>query len=201
MIKLYYAPRTRAVRILWLLEELGLPYELARVEFKPTTERFFIQDTPTGKLPTIEDGDVVMAESGAIIEYLLETYGEGRLAPPPGSPARAAYLQWFHFAESTAFPPMGIVVWLTVYRTDAAKHPEVIADATIRAQAGLDQVEKALAGNDYILGPTFTAADIMLGFTLYAAQILNLMDARQVNIAAYLQRLMARPALQKAMAA
>ena len=110
MIKLYFAPRTRAVRILWLLEELGLPYELARVDFKPTTDRFFIQDTPTGKLPTIEDDGLVMAESGAIIEYILEKYGEGRLAPPPGSPARPAYLQWFHFAESTAFPPMGIVV-------------------------------------------------------------------------------------------
>lgn len=201
MIKLYYAPRTRAVRILWLLEELGLPYELARVEFKPTSTRFFIQDTPTGKLPTIEDGDIVMAESGAIIEYILERYGEGRLAPAPGSAARAAYLQWFHFAESTAFPPMGIVVWLTVYRSDADKHPEVIADAKIRAQAGLDQIEKALAGNDYILGEAFTAADIMLGFTLYAAQILDLLDQRHGNIAAYLHRLTARPALQKAMAA
>lgn len=201
MIKLYFAPRTRAVRILWLLEELGLPYELARVDFKPTTDRFFIQDTPTGKLPTIEDDGLVMAESGAIIEYILEKYGEGRLAPPPGSPARPAYLQWFHFAESTAFPPMGIVVWLTVYRTDADKHPDVVADATSRAQAGLDQVEAALAGNDYILGLEFTAADIMLGFTLYAGQILNLLDERHVNIAAYLQRLGTRPALQKAMAA
>ncbi len=201
MIKLYFAPRTRAVRILWLLEELGLPYELARVDFKPTTDRFFIQDTPTGKLPTIEDDGLVMAESGAIIEYILEKYGEGRLAPPPGSPARPAYLQWFHFAESTAFPPMGIVVWLTVYRTDADKHPDVVADATSRTQAGLDQVEAALAGNDYILGQEFTAADIMLGFTLYAGQILNLLDERHVNIAAYLQRLGKRPALQKAMAA
>ena len=201
MIKLYFAPRTRSVRILWLLEELGLPYELARVEFKPTATRFFIQDTPTGKLPTIEDDGVVMAESGAIIEYLLEKYGTGRLAPPPGSPARAPYLQWFHFAESTAFPPMGIVVWLTTYRDDAVRHPEVVADARARAQSGLDQVERALAGNDYLLGSEFTAADIMMGFTLYAAQILDLLAPRHVNIAAYLARLMARPALQKAMAA
>lgn len=201
MIKLYFAPRTRSVRILWLLEELGLPYELARVAFKPTSTRFFIQDTPTGKLPTIEDDGVVMAESGAIIEYLLEKYGDGRLAPPPGSPARAPYLQWFHFAESTAFPPMGIVVWLTVYRDDAAKHPDVVADARSRAQLGLDQVEAALAGKDYLLGAAFTAADIMMGFTLYAAQILNLLEPRHANIAAYLARLMARPALQKALAA
>jgi glutathione S-transferase len=90
MIKLYFAPRTRSVRILWLLEELELPYELARVEFAAPAERFFAQQTPLGKLPTIEDGDVVMCESGAIVEYILERYGGGRLAPPVGSRERAA---------------------------------------------------------------------------------------------------------------
>ena len=77
---LYFAPRTRAIRVRWLLEELELPYRLERVTFKPTTDRFFIQDTPTGKIPTLVDGDVVMAESGAIVEYSLERYGHGRLA-------------------------------------------------------------------------------------------------------------------------
>ncbi len=81
MLKLYYAPRTRAARILWLLEELGLPHELERVEFLPTSDTFFQQNTPTGKLPTLEDGDVLLCESGAIVEYILERYGEGRLAP------------------------------------------------------------------------------------------------------------------------
>ena len=90
MIKLWYAPRTRSARILWLLEELGLAYELEPVEFRPTSDRFFQQSTPTGKLPTIEDGGVVMCESGAIVEYILERYGEGRLAPPVASPDRAA---------------------------------------------------------------------------------------------------------------
>ena len=121
MIKLYYAPRTRSVRIVWLLEELGLPYTLERVEFQPPARDFFVQKTPLGKLPTIEDGDVVMGESGAIVEYILERYGNGRLAPPIGSPLRPRFLQWLHFAESTAFPPLGIVVWLTLYRTDAAR--------------------------------------------------------------------------------
>jgi glutathione S-transferase len=201
MINLYYTPRTRSVRILWLLEELGVPYELARVTFKPTTDAFFIQDTPTGKLPTIEDGDVVMAESGAIVEYLLERYGEGRLAPVPGTSERARFLQWCHFAESTAFAPIGVVVWLTVYRDDADAHPDLVAHARQRAQSALDQVETALAGNDYLLGAVFTAADIMMGFTLYAAKTLNLLQPAHANIAAYLDRLMARPALQKAMTA
>jgi glutathione S-transferase len=122
VIKLYFAPRTRSVRILWLLEELDLPYELERVEFQPPATKFFAQSAPLGKLPTIEDGDVVMCESGAIVEYILERYGEGRLAPPVGSRDRPAFLQWLHFSESTAFPPLGIVVWLTRYREGAEHH-------------------------------------------------------------------------------
>lgn len=114
MIRLYFAPRTRSVRILWLLEELELPYELEHVTFEPPAKRFFGQKTPSGKLPTVEDGAVTMSESGAIIEYILECYGSGRLAPPVGTPERAAFLQWLHFSESTAFPPLGIVVWLTL---------------------------------------------------------------------------------------
>src|SRR5262245_32714476 len=159
MVKLYFAPRTRAVRVLWLLEELGLPYELERVEFLPPARNFFAQRTPSGKLPTIEDGDVVMFESGAIVEYILERYGAGRLAPPVGSPARATFLQWLHFAESTAFPPLGILVWLTLYRDDAARHPELVADTRARATLGLDFVERELGDRRYLVGDEFTAAD------------------------------------------
>lgn len=198
MIKLYFAPRTRSVRILWLLEELGLPYELERVEFLPPARRFFAQDTPTGKLPTIVDGDVVMCESGAIVEYVLERYGEGRLAPPVGSPERGAFLQWMHFAESTAFPPLGIVVWLSLYRQDP--DPDLLADARERAALGLDHLERELAGRSYLVGDEFTAADVMTGFTLGAARLLGVLDERHPNLGAYLSRLEARPAFQKALA-
>lgn len=200
-IKLYFAPRTRSVRVLWLLEELGLPYELARVEFVPTTTRFFIQQTPTGKLPTIEDGDVVMSESGAIVEYLLERYDAGRLAPSVGTPARASFLQWLHFAESTAFPPLGIVAWLTRYRDDGDRHKTIVADAIGRARACLDQVERALDGRPYLVGDAFTAADVMMGFTLFAARVLEVLGDGYPNIAAYMARLEARPACRLAFAA
>ena len=83
MIKLYHAPLTRSIRIYWLLEELGVPYELSIVKFTPGKTPF-AQATPYGKVPAIEDGDVVMIESGAILEYILEKYGQGRLAPAPG---------------------------------------------------------------------------------------------------------------------
>jgi len=200
LIKLYYAPRTRSVRIAWLLEELEVPYRLERVEFQPPSRDFFVQRTPLKKLPTIEDGDVVMAESGAIVEYVLERYGNGRLAPPIGSSQRPAYLQWLHFAESTAFPPLGIVVWLTLYRTDAADHPALIDDARARAAAGFGVVERALDGKTYLLGDTFSAADVMMGFTLIAGRMLGVVDARYPAIARYIEALQARPALQRTLA-
>jgi glutathione S-transferase len=201
VLKLYFAPRTRSVRVLWLLEELGLPYQLERVDFLPPAQRFFAQRTPTGKLPTLEDGDVVLCESGAIVEYVLERYGEGRLAPAPGSPARAKFLQWVHFAESTAFPPLGIVVWLTLYRDDAASHAKLIEDARGRAATGLEFVERELGGSDYLLGREFSAADIMMGFSLVAARVLGVLDDRHPALQAYLARLEQRPAYQRAVAA
>ena len=199
MIKLYFAPRTRSVRILWLLEELELPYELARVEFAAPADRFFAQQTPLGKLPTIEDGDVVMCESGAIVEYILERYGGGRLAPPVGSRERAAYLQWLHFAESTAFPPLGILVWLTLYREDGQDHTAIIESARARTATGLDFLERELGENEYLAGD-FSAADIMMGFTLSAARVLGVLDDRYPKLNGYLARLEARPAFQKAIA-
>src|SRR6185369_16675973 len=125
MIRLYYAPRTRAVRVRWLLEELGVPHELARVEFNRPSHTF-AQSTPLGKLPVIEDGDTTIGESGAIVEYILERYGNGNLAPPIGSPLRGEFLQWVHFAEATAFPPIGVIVWHTLYEQNADRFPEVM---------------------------------------------------------------------------
>lgn len=200
MIKLYYAPRTRAIRIAWLLEELAIPYQLERVTFVPTASRFFAQATPTGKLPTLEDGDVVLCESGAILEYLLEQYGNGRLAPAPGTRDRAAFLQWIHYAESTAFPPLGILVWLTGYREDAAQHTALIADARERAAACLDFVEQGLGAREYLVESGFTAADVMMGFTLGAARLLGVLGPRHPRLSAYLGRLQERPAFQRALA-
>ncbi len=197
MVTLYFAPRTRSVRVRWLLEELDLPYTLRRVTFN-VPKRVFSQDTPLGKLPVIEDDGVTICESGAIVEYILERYGAGRLAPAIGSPLRGPFLQWVHFAESTAFPPLGVLVWHGLYQGDADRHPEVIAHARERADGALAFVERALAGKPYLLGDEFTAADIMMGFTLIAARLLGVLDARYPELARYVERLEARPALQAA---
>ena len=197
-IRLYAAPRTRAVRVAWLLEELKLDYELELVAFEPTSSSFFIQNTPTGKIPTLQDGAVEICESGAIIEYLLERYGNGALAPEPGSPARAEYLQWLHYAESTAFPPLGIVVWLTVYRQDGAEHPGLIEDARNRAKTALRFAEDRLGERPYLIGDEFTAADIMMGFTLFAAMSLGVLDDLP-RLQAYLGRISDREGFRAAL--
>ena len=200
MLKIWHAPATRSIRILWLLEELELPYEVETVEFRPPQATFFQQETPTGKLPTLQDGEVLLCESGAIVEYLLERYGEGRLAPAPGSPERARFLQWLHFAESTAFSPLGIVVWLGRYRDDAASHEDLLADARERAAASFDFLENEFGEGPYLMGEDFTAADVMMGFTLVAARLLGVLTERHLRLLRYLESLLERPALAKARA-
>jgi glutathione S-transferase len=115
---------------------------------------------------------------GAIVEYLLERYGDGRLAPPVASRERAKFLQWVHFAESTAFPPLGIVVWLTLYRGDAAQHAAIVEDARKRAATGLEFLEREIGEGPHLLGDDFSAADVMMGFTLLAARALGILDDR-----------------------
>ena len=197
MIKLYHAPLTRSIRIYWLLEELGLPYELSIVKFTPGKTPF-AQATPYGKVPAIEDGDVVMIESGAILEYILEKYGQGRLAPAPGTAARPAFLQWVYFSEATVLPPVGDIVRHTLFKPEPERIPAVVEDARARLGATFAVVEKALDGKPYLLGADFSAADIMMGVTLHIARRLNSLEDRFKNLHAYLGRFESRPAFRKA---
>jgi len=198
MLKLYAAPRTRSLRVAWLLEELEVPHEVMLSEFQPTRDRFFIQSTPTGKFPTIDDDGFILFESGAIIEYLLEKHGDTTLVPPAGSREKAEWLQWLHFADGTAFPPLGIVIWLTVYRDDAARHGELIEDARQRADSAFALLSERLQGRQWLLGERFSAADIMVGFTLLAARLLGIVEADS-ELGRYIARLEARPTFQRAL--
>jgi glutathione S-transferase len=199
MLKLYHAARTRSVRILWLLEELGVPYELANVTFTVPTVPF-TQATPSGKLPAIEDGELTMFESGAILEYILERYGKGRLTPPPGTPARGLFLQWVHFAEATAFPPLAQIAFELLFKPESERSKAVEDEGRTRAAAALGVIERALSGKQYLLGE-FSGADIMMGYTLMVAQFLGVLTGELPNTSAYFARLVARPAAQKAMSA
>lgn len=199
MMKLYYAPRTRSVRVRCLLEEIGLPYELERIEFRPSAQAF-TQATPLGKLPVLVDGETVIGESGAILEYILERHGNGRMAPPSGSPLRGEFLQWMHFAEGTAYPPLGVIIWHTIYLQNADQVALAVDSARERAHAALGVLERRLAGRDFLLGAEFSAADIMVAFTLAAAQFVGVLDDRYARLPAYLAAVMGRPSFQRATA-
>jgi glutathione S-transferase len=198
MLKLYAAPRTRSLRVAWLLEELGVDYEVVLLEFRPTRSEFFIQQTPTGKFPTIDDDGFILCESGAILEYLLEKYPHPSLMPRPGTREKGEWLQWMHFADGTAFPPLGIVVWLSVYRDDADRLRDLIEDARQRARSGFRLLEERLTDRRWILGDNFTAADIMLGFTLLAGRLLGVVDPGS-SLRRYLDRLESRDAYHVAL--
>ncbi len=201
MLKLYHSPRTRSVRIYWLLEELGVPYELETLAFTPETLKTaaYLKVHPLGKLPAIQDGDVAMFESGAILEYILEKYGDDRLAPAPGSPARGAFLQWVHFAEATAMPPLADIAQHMLFKPEAERIPAVVADGQARIAAVLAALANALTGKPYLLGSEFTGADIMMGYSLLLVKWFGLLTPEHPNVTAYLARLEQRPALQKAL--
>jgi glutathione S-transferase len=201
MLKLYHSPRTRSMRIYWLLEELGVPYELETLAFTPETLKAapYLKVHPLGKLPAIQDGDLIMFESGAILEYILEKYGKGRLAPAPGSPARGAFLQWVHFAEATAMPPLSDIAQHTLFKPEAERVAAVVADGQARVAAVVAALEQTLTGKEYLLGSEFSAADIMMGYSLLLVKWFGLLTPEYRNATAYLTRLEQRPALQKAL--
>ncbi len=199
MLQLYFAPLTRSIRIKWLLDELGVEHEIIPKQFDRAASGTG-QDTPSGRFPVIRDGDLVLSESGAVVQHILETYGNGRLEPRVGTPERAAYLYWFHFAEGSAAPPINQIVWMTVYRSDAKKHETIITASRQSADRVLDLVESAITGHSFLVGDTFSAADIMMGLTLWSARMLKVLDARHPQTLRYLTDLKARPAFAKALA-
>lgn len=183
-----------------MLEELGLPYELQSAPLEPTAPKPFAQKTPSGKVPTIEDEGVTIFESGAIVEYVLEKYGSHGLAPPVGSPLRGPFLQWVHFADATAFTGLGNIAWHTRFKDDAESVADALADYGRWAEAALDTLERTLRDREFLLG-AFSAADVMVGYTVLVAKALGLVGEDHRAVDAYLARLTERPALRRALQA
>ena len=202
MIVVHHAPKSRSVRVVWLLEELGVPYRVHPVglsrEALHSDEHLAVH--PLGKVPAIQDGSLVMFESGAIVEYLLERYGAGRLAPPVGSPDRGPYLQWLHFGEATCLPPLSDLVQHTFLRPEAERIPAMVPDAHARSVLWLDLVDRTLAERPWMVGAEFTAADVMVGYAVALAKLLGLVGGAHANVEAYAARLEQRPAFQTAFA-
>ena len=197
MITLFHAKNTRSLRVRWLLEELGVEYRLEERALK-LGGGTHSQDTPGGKFPAIRDGAVDMIESGAILEYVLDRYGTGRLSPRRESPEWADHLQWVHFAEGTAFPPLQNVAAHTFQLPEPQRAQVVVETETPWVHGVLRFVDDALEGRSYLLGDDFMAADIMLGFSIFMAQRLELLSDYP-NIRSWLERLQERPALHRAL--
>jgi glutathione S-transferase len=201
MITIHHLGHSQSERILWLCEELGLPYELKRYARDPVT-RLSPPELkalhPLGAAPLIEDGGLMLAESAAIVEYLIAQHGGGRLKPVPQHPDFAAFLYWFHFANGTLQPAM--LRLLTLTRVLPEDHPVRVA-ANERLDKALALVEERLAQAPYLAGEALTAADIMSVFSLTTMRLFLPVDlAPCPHIRAYLRRIGERPAYRRAMA-
>ena len=198
-MKIYYAPNTRAVRIVWLCEELGLGYELHKFDGltdKRMREPDYLGVHPLGRVPCLEDKGQYIFESGAIVQYILARYGDDKLAPAPGSYEFATYLKWFHYAEGMLMPPVNTLVVETRILPAQKSNPTNIARATKLLGRMLAVIEVGLDDKDYLVGD-FTAADVMCGHATIVATRNGGDIADKPAVAAYVERLQARPALQK----
>lgn len=199
-IIVHHLENSRSQRILWMLEELGLPYEVKRYERNPKTMLAppeLKRVHPLGKSPVIQDGDTIVAETGAIIEYLVEK-ADGRLGPPAHRDAVLRYRFYLHYAEGSVMPPLLVKLVLSrvpIFGKAAQKRIQPMIDVH------LDYLESQLAGREFFLGDELTAADIMLSFPLEAARARGGLDASRPNLTAWLDRIHARPAYQRALEA
>jgi glutathione S-transferase len=213
MITVHHLNNSRSQRVLWLLEELGLPYEIKKYQRNAQTMLAppeLLQVHPLGKSPVITDGDTTVAESGAIIEYLLERYGNGRLVPAAGTPERLRYRYWLHFAEGTAMSPL--LMKLVFERIKVTKMPffakpiargisnKVLAamvDPNLKRQ--LDFMEAELGKSEWFAGDEFSAADIQMSFPVEASAQRAGLDASRPKLMSFLKRIHARPAFRRAL--
>lgn len=198
-MKLYYAPNTRAVRIVWLCNELGLSCELERFRLGDPAMRApdYLAVHPMGRVPALRDGDTTLYESGAIVQYLLARYGEGRLAPDVASADYPAYLQWLHYAEGMIMPHVNIIVVETVLLPPERRNRVNVDRSTRQLTRMLGAVDGALDGRDFLAG-AFSAADIMCGHACIVASRLGADLADKPRLRAYIDRLETRPALRDA---
>ncbi|RQP26543.1 glutathione S-transferase family protein [Piscinibacter terrae] len=202
MIRIHHLGHAQSERIIWLCEELGLAYELRHYTRDPVTllsppELKALH--PLGAAPLIEDGDLQLAESAAIVEYIIVKHGGGRLKPGPEHPDYADFLYWFHFANGNLQPAMGRVMFLSRLQLPA-DHP-VLASVRGRLDRIVALLEERLGRVPYLAGREFTAADIMSVFSLTTMRLFQPLDlAPWPNIRAYLQRIGERPAYRRAMA-
>ena len=211
MITVHHLNNSRSQRVLWLLEELGLPYEIQHHQRNPITNLAppeLLQVHPLGKSPVITDGDATVAETGAVIEYLVERAG-GRLRPAAGTPEHRRYVYWMHFAEGSAMSPLLLTLILGRIRkagpffvrpiTRKVADSVMASFVTPNIQRQLAFMEAELAQRPWFTGSEFSAADVMVSFPLEVAVVRGGLDARYPKLNDWLSRIHARPAYRQAL--
>ena len=212
MIVVHHLNNSRSQRVLWLLEELGLEYDIKRYERDKKTMLAppeLRKIHPLGKSPVVTDDDLTLAESGAIVEYLVERYGDGCLAPARELPAYLRYRYWLHYAEGSMMPPLLLkLVFDKIESTPMPFFVKPIAKAISgkakssfimpQINTHLDYLEAELGKNAWFVGDEFTAADVQLSFPIEAAAARGGLDASRPKLVNYLKRIHARPAYQRA---
>jgi glutathione S-transferase len=213
MITVHHLNNSRSQRVLWLLEELGVAYEIKKYERDPKTmlaPETLRQVHPLGKSPVITEDGVTIAESGAIVEYLIERHGQGRLVPPAGTEERRRYTYWLHFAEGSAMPPLLLKLIFDriesgpmpffvkpVARGIARKVKRLMIEPNLKRQ--LDFMEGELGRSEWFAGNEFSAADIQMSFPVEAAAMRAGLDVSRPKLMNFLKKIHARPAYRKAL--
>lgn len=200
-MKLYFAPKTRATRPRWLLEELGVPYELVSLDLQKGEhkELSYLRVHPLGQVPALVDGDTTVYESIAICMYLADKFPEKKLAPAVGTPERAAYYQWMLFAAASLEPPIGEYFAHTQGLPAEKRDAEKAAAAKVQALAAIKAVEHAMLGKMYLVGEKFSAADVVVGSVMRWAEMMKLL-ADAPDLASWLYELKSHAAFKTAMA-
>ncbi|MBK82013.1 MAG: glutathione S-transferase [Gammaproteobacteria bacterium] len=198
MLKLHHAPNSRAGRIVWLLEELGLDYELNRMDFHPKALKSDEHRArhPLGRVPVLEDGDVMLYESGAIVEYIIARHTDGALKPAVESPLFPEYLQWFHYCEGMVMPPVNTIVVQTLLLPPERRSEEALGQAQRLLTKALAPVNDALEGREYMIGD-LSGADFMIGHASFMSRRLGCVPEEMTHLHGYVERLEARPAFVK----
>ena len=202
-MKLHHVPGSRSCRVIWLLEELGgLDYEVVTYRLGDPRLRSpeYLALNPSGRVPTFEDGGIAFHESGAIVQYLLERHGKGRLEPAPDSAARGPYLQWLHWSEASLMPPLGQINAHKFVLREADRIPQALALARRQFSKALGQLDQALERADHLVENRFTAADLMAGYGIALAGMVGELPEKPRAIHAWFARLAERPAFKRAFA-
>lgn len=213
MITVHHLENSRSQRILWLLEELGVEYEIKKYRRDPVTSLAppeLLALHPLGKAPVVTDGEHTLAESGAIIEYLVDNYDDGKLRPAAGTPERLSFTYWLHYAEGSFMPLMLLSLIISRIETApmpffakpiakgiAAKIRNGYLDANVKRN--VDFLESSLNHSIWFCGDELTAADMQMSFAVEAASVRSIGQGNCPNLASFLERMKARPAYQRAL--